>query len=853
MFCVLMLSNLIFNLQMESEKKRRKFSTSSNDSDTTDSQVTTCTRSWKNAGSRSVWVRNEQRKPSEVFRTDFITAMKLPDSTQLNPEDFYILSDSWRQEWEKGVQVPANVEAIPIPVVRELPEVSRIPFYSPTYSGDQSESGFRSSRILQDSGSRYDLDDLDVTWLDLVNAEFRELALPELDELTMERVLVVLEIRCEEKMQEAIEAQEGLGIEYDEDVVCDVCRSPEGEDGNEMVFCDKCNICVHQACYGIMKVPQGNWLCRTCALGVQPKCLLCPKRGGALKPTRSGTKWIHVSCALWIPEVSIGCPEKMEPITKVSHIPASRWALSCHLCRELTGTCIQCSMPSCVVAFHVTCAFDHGLEMRTLLAENDEVRFKSFCLEHSGVSRPTGGAERDQSRHCGTGPSGREPALVQSERSDRDQSEVQKASQRKQKLQELEDEFYRLVDPKDVAESLGLPDAHADFLYQFWKLRRRANFNRPLVSLNRDQVDNLDQQEQDVLYRRLRLFTHLRQDLERVRNLCYMVTRRERIKHNLCSVQEKIFNLQIQLLEEDLAREKALKTDKRRQNGVKGGKERRRRRRRRRRSGSEKKEPWKIENNSLLKQLGFSFPLDGSLLDSWFSRSVQIRADGVLSRWALDGESRDSPASLLSDQLMQGEESLLNLMMDPSLKTTWKTPHLGRKSQSGGRRPGGSGGALRLGELAAAGTPPGKLRTTTSITTTPTQRAPPTAQRTRYSLPLPKWTRATFPRRTSGGVTPGRGGRVPRPAARSARSSSPGRPRPQLYGFGSRGRTSPASDVGGAGAWRRAGGVGLGKRARCWTSRQTDISLTPSRATRTRGPPAGRCTGPRCMLGTRSC
>lgn len=60
---------------------------------------------------------------------------------------------------------------------------------------------------------------------------------------------------------------------------------------------------LYQACYGILKVPEGSWLCRTCALGVQPKCLLCPKRGGALKPTRSGTKWVHVSCALWIPEV----------------------------------------------------------------------------------------------------------------------------------------------------------------------------------------------------------------------------------------------------------------------------------------------------------------------------------------------------------------------------------------------------------------------------------------------------------------------------------------------------------------------------------------------------------------------
>ena len=38
---------------------------------------------------------------------------------------------------------------------------------------------------------------------------------------------------------------------------------------------------------------------------------------------RSGSKWAHVSCALWIPEVNIGCPEKMEPINKISNIPVS--------------------------------------------------------------------------------------------------------------------------------------------------------------------------------------------------------------------------------------------------------------------------------------------------------------------------------------------------------------------------------------------------------------------------------------------------------------------------------------------------------------------------------------------------
>ncbi|XP_075888023.1 protein Jade-1 isoform X4 [Nelusetta ayraudi] len=581
---------------MESEKKKRKYSTSSNDSDTTDSelktdtptqvcQVTSWSRSSMTTGTSSTWVRLQHKKPSEVFRTDFITAMKLPDSAQLGLDDFYVLSDPWRQEWEKGVQVPANLEAIPEPVVRLVPELT----CSPLSDGQQATAAVPPSRY-----SCYDLDDLDVAWLQLVNQQFRQMALPEVDELTMELVLVELESVCEEKMRQAIETEEGLGIEYDEDVVCDVCRSPEGEDGNEMVFCDKCNVCVHQACYGILKVPQGNWLCRTCALGVQPKCLLCPKRGGALKPTRSGTKWVHVSCALWIPEVSIGCPEKMEPITKVSHIPASRWALSCSLCREHTGTCIQCSMPSCIVAFHVTCAFDHGLEMRTILAENDEVRFKSFCLEHSsstgmsgsvsngihaaaaaaaangahGAARPDSAAAREGSelrpdlglRPNGNGSGDGEQrsamfplSVSASERAERDQLEREKVSQRKQKLQELEDEFYRLVEPREVAENLALPTVQVDFLYQFWKLKRKANFNQPLVTLKRDEVDNLAQQEQDVLYRRLKLFTHLRQDLERVRNLCYMVTRRERMKHTLCDLQEKIFHLQIQLLEEDIA------------------------------------------------------------------------------------------------------------------------------------------------------------------------------------------------------------------------------------------------------------------------------------------------------------
>uniref|UniRef100_A0A1D5QN79 Jade family PHD finger 2 n=1 Tax=Macaca mulatta TaxID=9544 RepID=A0A1D5QN79_MACMU len=590
------------------EEKRRKYSISSDNSDTTDSHATSTSASRCSklpSSTKSGWPRQNEKKPSEVFRTDLITAMKIPDSYQLSPDDYYILADPWRQEWEKGVQVPAGAEAIPEPVVRILPPLEGPPVQASPSSTTLGEG----SQPDWPGGSRYDLDEIDAYWLELINSELKEMERPELDELTLERVLEELETLCHQNMARAIETQEGLGIEYDEDVVCDVCRSPEGEDGNEMVFCDKCNVCVHQACYGILKVPTGSWLCRTCALGVQPKCLLCPKRGGALKPTRSGTKWVHVSCALWIPE---------------------------------------CSMPSCVTAFHVTCAFDHSLEMRTILADNDEVKFKSFCQEHSD-----GGPRNEPTS---------EPAEPSQAGED-----LEKVTLRKQRLQQLEEDFYELVEPAEVAERLDLAEALVDFIYQYWKLKRKANANQPLLTPKTDEVDNLAQQEQDVLYRRLKLFTHLRQDLERVRNLCYMVTRRERTKHAICKLQEQIFHLQMKLIEQDLCRErsgrraKGKKSDSKRK-GCEGSK-----------GSTEKKEKVKAGPDSVLGQLAglsTSFPIDGTFFNSWLAQSVQITAENMaMSEWPLNNGHREDPApGLLSEELLQDEETLLSFMRDPSLR-----------------------------------------------------------------------------------------------------------------------------------------------------------------------------------------
>lgn len=44
--------------------------------------------------------------------------MKLPDSEILTADDYLLITDPWRSEWEKGVQVPVNPDVLPEPTVR---------------------------------------------------------------------------------------------------------------------------------------------------------------------------------------------------------------------------------------------------------------------------------------------------------------------------------------------------------------------------------------------------------------------------------------------------------------------------------------------------------------------------------------------------------------------------------------------------------------------------------------------------------------------------------------------------------------------------------------------------------------
>ncbi|KAJ0184050.1 hypothetical protein K1T71_000473 [Dendrolimus kikuchii] len=500
----------------------------------------------------SIYNRSASEAPAELFRKDLISAMKLPDNEPLTQSEYWIITDTWKQEWERGVQVPVNPDSLPEPNVKitdnprppdfqefKLPKDKYIHLTRDThYQPDKHLLSTTPARA--EAACSYDLDATDTAWLKLLNAERARAGAAPVNEDQLERVIEELEIRTWDKIQAIVKSEEGLGIEYDENVICDVCRSPDSEDGNEMVFCDSCNICVHQACYGITVIPDGQWLCRPCGDGVKPTCVLCPNLGGAMKCTPAGHKWAHVSCVLWIPEVSIGCAEKMEPITKISSIPASRWSLVCVLCRERKGACIQCSVKTCKTAYHVTCAFKHGLEMRAIIEDenaDDGVKLRSYCQKHSVNSKkekcPGSGSEEEDIKR----------------KRRKDMTSEEKTQARAARLQEIEREFDRHVSVKDISTHLLDVDQDAiNYIYNYWKLKRRAGHNRPLLPPKSDDSELLTHRQEQADLDKMKMFVQLRQDLERVRNLCYMVSRREKLSRSFFRMREQTFHKQVAVL-----------------------------------------------------------------------------------------------------------------------------------------------------------------------------------------------------------------------------------------------------------------------------------------------------------------
>ena len=172
------------------------------------------------------------------------------------------------------------------------------------------------------------------------------------------------------------------------DQKCAVCSDSDCGNSNAIVFCDGCDIAVHQECYGIAFIPEGQWLCRKCMINKnrETQCMFCPSTTGAFKQL-DNSKWSHVICGLWINELYFANPVYMEPIEGLDLIPKSRWKLCCYICKQRVGACIQCLNRNCFQAYHPTCAKRAGLYMLftqgVAAAITNKQTLRTYCERHA--------------------------------------------------------------------------------------------------------------------------------------------------------------------------------------------------------------------------------------------------------------------------------------------------------------------------------------------------------------------------------------------------------------------------------------------------------------------------------------
>ncbi|KAI5075023.1 hypothetical protein GOP47_0010984 [Adiantum capillus-veneris] len=164
---------------------------------------------------------------------------------------------------------------------------------------------------------------------------------------------------------------------------CAVCRWVEDYDYNQMLVCNRCQIAVHEECYGVRAADiGGSFLCRVCEDPEKSReCCLCPVRGGALKRTVVPDLWVHVFCAWFTRGVFFQNITNMEPADGILSMDMSKFKQQCVICKQSHGACIRCE--ECETTYHPTCALRAGyrMEISTITAQN-EFKKVSYCAQH---------------------------------------------------------------------------------------------------------------------------------------------------------------------------------------------------------------------------------------------------------------------------------------------------------------------------------------------------------------------------------------------------------------------------------------------------------------------------------------
>ncbi|XP_048209790.1 bromodomain-containing protein 1 isoform X2 [Perognathus longimembris pacificus] len=454
---------------------------------------------------------------------------------------------------------PASASALPEPKVR-------IVEYSPPSAPRRPPMYYKfieKSAEELDKEVEYDMDEEDYAWLEIINEKRKSDCVSAVSQNMFEFLMDRFEKEsyCENQKQGE---QQSL---IDEDAVCCICMDGECQNSNVILFCDMCNLAVHQECYGVPYIPEGQWLCRHClqSRSRPADCVLCPNKGGAFKKT-DDDRWGHVVCALWIPEVGFANTVFIEPIDGVRNIPPARWKLTCYLCKQKgVGACIQCHKANCYTAFHVTCAQKAGLYMKmepvkelTGGSTTFSVRKTAYCDVHTppGCTRRPLNIYGDVEMKNGVC---RKDSSVKTVRST---SKVRKKAKKGKKT---------VAEPCAVLPTVCAPyippqrlnrianqvaiqrkKQFVERVHSYWLLKRLSRNGAPLLrrlqsslQSQRSSQQRENDEEMKAAKEKLKYWQRLRHDLERARLLIELLRKREKLKREQVKVEQMAMELRL--------------------------------------------------------------------------------------------------------------------------------------------------------------------------------------------------------------------------------------------------------------------------------------------------------------------
>ncbi|XP_073940835.1 bromodomain-containing protein 1 isoform X5 [Castor canadensis] len=454
---------------------------------------------------------------------------------------------------------PASASALPEPKVR-------IVEYSPPSAPRRPPVYYKfieKSAEELDNEVEYDMDEEDYAWLEIINEKRKGDCVSAVSQNMFEFLMDRFEKEsyCENQKQGE---QQCL---IDEDAVCCICMDGECQNSNVILFCDMCNLAVHQECYGVPYIPEGQWLCRHCLQSrARPAdCVLCPNKGGAFKKT-DDDRWGHVVCALWIPEVGFANTVFIEPIDGVRNIPPARWKLTCYLCKQKgVGACIQCHKANCYTAFHVTCAQKAGLYMKmepvkelTGGSTTFSVRKTAYCDVHTppGCTRRPLNIYGDVEMKNGVC---RKESSVKTVRST---SKVRKKAKKAKKTPAepcavLPTVCAPYIPPQRlnrIANQVAIQrkKQFVERAHSYWLLKRLSRNGAPLLRRLQSSLQsqrNTQQRENDeemkAAKEKLKYWQRLRHDLERARLLIELLRKREKLKREQVKVEQMAMELRL--------------------------------------------------------------------------------------------------------------------------------------------------------------------------------------------------------------------------------------------------------------------------------------------------------------------